>query len=81
MFVAAKLAILPVPLPPKPIAVLLFVQLYTIVPPVVGLVKVTAVVLAPTHTLWLATVFTVAIGFIVIVNICAVPIHDTPFAV
>ena len=47
---AAKEAILPVPLAPRPMVVLLFVQLYTIVPPVVGEPNVTAAVLPPLHT-------------------------------
>ena len=47
---APKEAILPVPLAPSPIEVLLFVQLYTIVPPVVGEPNATAVVFAPVHT-------------------------------
>ena len=48
-FVVTKDAIFPVPLATSPMAVLLFVQLYTIVPPVAGLVKVIAVVVAPLH--------------------------------
>ena len=47
---AENAAILPVPLAPKPMVVLLFVQLYTIVPPVVGEPNVTAAVLPPLHT-------------------------------
>lgn len=42
--------ILPLPLAASPIAGLLLVQLYTMVPPVVGLLKFTAVVLPPLHT-------------------------------
>ncbi len=43
-FVPVKDAILPDPLAAKPMLGVLFVQLYTILPPVVGLLKVTAVV-------------------------------------
>lgn len=46
---AVKAGILPVPLAPNPIAGLVLLQLYTIDPPVVGLVKFTAVVRAPLH--------------------------------
>ena len=42
-------AILPVPLAGNPIDGKEFVQLYTIVPPVVGLLKLTAVDVAPLH--------------------------------
>ena len=62
---AVKLAILPAPLAASPMDGVLFVQLYTIVPPVVGLVKFTAVVGELLHTSWLATVFTIAVGLTV----------------
>ena len=50
LLIAANEAMSPAPLAPRPIVVLLFVQLYTIVPPVVGELNVTAVVLPPLHT-------------------------------
>ena len=50
LLIAANEAMSPTPLPPRPIEVVLFVQLYTIVPPVVGELNVTAVVLPPLHT-------------------------------
>jgi len=79
-FVPLNEAILPVPLAARPIDVVLFVQLYTIVPPVVGLVKFTAVVGALLHTTWLATAVTVAVGFTVMVNVLGVPTQVTaPF--
>jgi hypothetical protein len=78
VFTAVKEAMFPVPLAAKPIDVVLFVQLYTIVPPVVGLENVTPVVGAPLHTTWLATAVTVAVGFTVIVNVLDVPAHVTP---
>ncbi len=43
-FVPVKDAILPEPLAARPMLVVLFVQLYTMLPPVVGLLNVTAVV-------------------------------------
>ncbi len=61
---------LPVPLAPRPMAVLLFVQLYTV--PATVPVKV-CVTVAPAHTVWLAGWFTVGIGFTVIVNVIGVP--------
>ena len=76
-FVATKLAMLPVPVPARPILVVLLVQLYTMVPPVVGLLNATAVVGTPLHTTWFVTAVTVAVGFTVIVNVLAVPTQLT----
>lgn len=50
VFVAMKPGILPDPFNPNPIAVLLLLQLYTMVPPVAGLVKFTAAVAVPLQT-------------------------------
>lgn len=72
LFTATKLGIFPVPEAAKPILGVLFVQLYVTVP-VVGLLKVMAVVDCPAHSVWLATVLTTAVGFTVIVNVMAVP--------
>jgi hypothetical protein len=47
---AANEAISPVPLAPRPIEVVLFVQLYTTVPPVAVDPNTTPVVLPPLHT-------------------------------
>ena len=69
--VAVKAAILPVPLAARPIAVLEFVQLYTV--PATEPVKVTAVVVAPVHTVWSATALTFAPGLTVIVKLTGVP--------
>ena len=44
LLMATKLGILPTPLSAKPICAPVCVQVYTIVPPVVGLVKITAAV-------------------------------------
>ncbi len=66
---------LPVPLAPRPIAVLLLVQLYTV--PATGPVKA-CVNVAPLHTVWLATAFTDGIGFTVIVNVIGAPGQLTP---
>ena len=49
VFTAVKEAMFPVPVAARPIEAVVFVQLYTIVPPVVGLVNVTAVVGEPLH--------------------------------
>ena len=77
LFVALNDAILPLPLAARPMEGVLFVQLYTIVPPVVGLLNVTAVVGELLHTTWLATAVTVAVGLTVIVNVEGVPTHVT----
>ena len=78
VLVAMKDGILPVPLAAIPIDAALFVQLYVTVPPVAGLLKLIAAVDAPLHNTWLATVFTDAIGFTVIVNEIGAPVHVTP---
>ncbi|MBK7432617.1 MAG: hypothetical protein IPI66_01160 [Chitinophagaceae bacterium] len=70
---------MPTPLAARPIVVLLLVQLYVTVPPVFGVVKFTAAVSVPLHTVWFATAFTTAVGFTVIVNTLGVPVQ--PFAV
>jgi hypothetical protein len=44
-------------------------------PPVVGLLKTIAAVDEPLHNTWLATVFTVAIGFTVMVNVIDAPVQ------
>ena len=77
-FKPIKLGILPTPDAPSPIVVLVLVQLYTIVPPVVGLLKATAAVGDPVHTVWLATGFTVAVGFTVIVKVLVGPSQVGP---
>ena len=77
-WLAVNEAIFPVPLAARPMLVVLFVQLYTIVPPIVGLVKFTAAVAAPLHTTWLDTEVMVAVGLTVIVNVLAVPTQLTP---
>jgi hypothetical protein len=76
VLMAVNDGIVAVPLAPRPIVVLLLVQLYTA--PATGPAIVTAVVAVPLHTVWLAIVFTVAVGFTVIVNVIAVPVHVVP---
>ena len=61
---------LPVPLAPNPMAVLLFVQLYTV--PATGPVKAWVTV-EPVHTVWLATAFTVGIGLTTTVAVIGAP--------
>jgi hypothetical protein len=65
-----NVGILPVPLAPKPIEVLLFVQVNVV--PATAPVKL-AEVEAPLHTTWLDTAFTVGVGFTVYVNVRGVP--------
>ena len=67
--------ILPAPVAVNPIAVLLFVQLYTV--PATGPVKL-AVTVLPAHTVWLATGVTDGVGFTVMVNVFGVPVQVTP---
>ena len=68
-----------VPLAPRPIEVLLLLQLYTV--PATGPVIVTAVVVCPAHTVWLAIVFTAGVGLTVMVNVVAVPVQVVPLLV
>ena len=75
---ALKAPMLPLPLAGKPMLGVLLVHWYTIVPPVVGELKSTAAVDAPLQTIWLATVFTVALGFTVMVKVRGVPTQVTP---
>lgn len=63
--------ILPMPEPPSPIVVLLLVQVYTV--PATGPLMVTAAVLAPAHTVWLAIAFTAGVGFTVMVKLTGAP--------
>ena len=76
VLVAVKLAILPVPLAPRPIVVLLLVQLYTV--PATAPLNVTAAVGEPLHTTWFATALTVGVGFTVIVKVSEVPAQVIP---
>lgn len=62
-----------VPLAARPIDGLLLVQLYTV--PATGPAMVTAVVAAPAHNVWLATVVTAGVGFTVMVNVTGVPVQ------
>ena len=74
VLIAVNELIFPLPLPCKPMVLSLFVQLYVTVPPVVGLVKVTAVVGALLHTDWKAGLgTTVGDGLTVMVNVAVVP--------
>ena len=74
-FNAMKLAILPMPAEPRPMLVLLLVQLYVVVPPVLAVLKLIAAVGALLHTVWFAGVFITAVGFTVIVNVLGVPLQ------
>lgn len=66
-----KAGIFPMPEAPRPIVVLLFVQVYTV--PATGPLMVTAAVLAPAHTDWFAIAFTPGVGFTVIVKLTDPP--------
>ena len=77
-FCAINDAILPVPLAAKPIAGLLFTQLY--VAPATAPVKLTGVVGWPAQTVWLAMAFTTAVGLTVMLNVIGIPTQfDVPF--
>ena len=74
--IAVKPAIFPMPAAPNPIVGSLLVQLNVVV--AVGLVKFTAAVVEPAHTVWFAIAFTVAVGLTVIVNVIAAPVQVPP---
>lgn len=73
LLIAANDVMLPVPLPARPMLVLLFVQLNAVAVPV----KLTAVVFDPLHNTWLVITATVGVGCTVIVNVCGVPAQVT----
>ena len=82
--VATNDPILPEPLAANPIEGILLTQLKTtLLPalPLLGLVNTIAVDDEPLHNTWLATAFTVAVGFTVIVNVDAMPTQLTPLFV
>jgi hypothetical protein len=83
LFTAVNELIFPVPLAAKPIEGVLFAQLNTILlpaPMVLGLVNVMAAVEAVLHNTWLATAFTIAVGFTVMVKVLATPTQEVaPF--
>ena len=74
--VAVNVGILPIPLAPRPIPVLLFVQVYTA--PDTGPLTVVAATEDPAHITLLAMAFTVAVGLTVIVNDLGVPTQLVP---
>lgn len=76
ILVAVKLPILPVPLAASPMLVVLLVQLKTV--PLTGPLKVIAAVADPLHNTWLATGFTVGVGFTLITKLTGVPVQLTP---
>lgn len=69
--IATNAGMVPVPLAPRPMLVLLFVQVYTV--PATGPPIVTAVVNEPAHTDWLAIAVTDGVGFTVMVKVTGVP--------
>ena len=68
VLLATKEAIEPVPEAARPIAVLLLVQLYVTVPPVLEEVNEMPLVVAPLHTATLLTAFTAGVGLTVMVK-------------
>ena len=62
---------LPDPVDARPIEVVLFVQVYVV--PLTAPLKLTAVVDAPLHNVWLVGAVTVGVGLTVIVKFCGLP--------
>ena len=77
LFMAVKEVISPLPDAGRPIEVLLFVQVYVVVPPELVVEKLTAAVLLPLQTTWLAGMFTCAVGLTVMVNTWDDPLQFT----
>ena len=76
VFAAMNEGILPVPLAPRPIAVLLFVQLKLV--PATVLVNVSVPVADPLHTRMLFGMFSLGVGFTVMLKLSGAPVQ--PFA-
>lgn len=76
VFTGVKEAIFPVPVAARPIVGSLFVQVKVL--PVTGPVKLTAVVAAPWHLVWLFIVVTVGVGLTLMVKVLLLPLQ--PFA-
>ena len=76
LLIAVKAPILPIPPDPSPMLVLSLVQLNTV--PGTGPVIVTAAVVAPLHTTWLAIALVDGVGFTVMVNDTDGPVQVTP---
>lgn len=76
--VALKDKISPVPAAGKPIDGVLLVQLYTMIPPPDGDVKLILAVGLLLHTTWSGTGLMIGGGFTVIVNVIGVPLQVTP---
>jgi len=68
---------LPVPLTPRPIAELVFVHAYVVVPSVLTEANVTVALAALQKTLTPGLV-TLPVGLTLIVNVLVDPVHDTP---
>jgi hypothetical protein len=75
VLVAINVGILPAPFAAKPMDGALFVHVNITLPPVAGLLNAMAAVDDPLQSTWLATVFTVATGFTVIVNVIGNPVQ------
>jgi len=79
VFTAVKEAMSPVPLAPRPIKGVLFVQVNTV--PGTVPVKPTAAVALPLQAVWLAGWSIVGVGFTVTMNCIGVPVQVAPLAV
>jgi hypothetical protein len=73
VFVAVKDTIFPIPLAPKPMAVLEFVQAKVAL--LVGLVNVVPATIVPLQTLILAGIVTVGVGYTVMVKVEGMPVQ------
>jgi hypothetical protein len=78
LFIGVKTGRVPVPEAFNPIPVVLFVQLYVVVPPELDVAKGIADVAVPAHTTTELGWFTCGVGFTTIVNVFAGPVQFTP---
>ncbi len=76
--VAVKAGSGPLPLAPRPIAVLLLLHSYVVLPPLRSVVKVNAGTAALLQCTWSAGSSTCADGLTVIVKVCAGPVQLSP---
>ena len=81
LLTAAKAGIFPVPFAASPMAGFVLVHEYVVAPPVLFVLKLTAVIFVPLHTVWSAGSLTCATGLTVNVNVSAVPVQLTPLFV
>jgi hypothetical protein len=78
LLIAANDTMFPEPIAASPMLVVLFTQVYVVVPTLLLVVNGTASVFELLHNNWSAGSFTCPVGFTVMVNVLVGPMHDVP---